>query len=94
MQPQPPARVPVLYNVVFAVAVVAHLAIAVPMFALGLVAPLYAIAIFWLFWGLMLWVLVRLRQRRPLLLPLVPVVTAAAILGALNLGGELLGWSP
>jgi hypothetical protein len=94
MQPQSQPRQSGLAVAAFVVALVAHLAIGVPLLSLGLVAPLWAIVIFWLLWGFMLWVLLRLRRRRPLLTLPVPIVTAAAVIGGLTLGGELLGWTP
>jgi hypothetical protein len=94
MQPEPRARQSAAVVVVFVVALLAHLAIGVPLLAAGLVAPLYAIVLFWIFWGVMLLLLLRLRTRRPLLTPLIPVATAAGLIGALSFGGEVLGWTP
>lgn len=91
MQPRPVPTVVV--RVALALALVSHALIALPLLTVGLVAPWYGVIAFWLFWGLMLWALLRLRRTRPLLVPLVPIVTAAALFGMLVFGGEVLGWT-
>jgi hypothetical protein len=93
MQPQPAPRAPGIAVALFVIALAAHILIAFPMLALGLVAPLYAIVIFWAIWAIMLSVLIRVRRTRPLLTPLVPVATAVMVFGGVNLGGALLGWT-
>lgn len=60
---------------------------------LGLVAPPWAVGALLVVWatiGVVAW---RWRTRRPIATMLAPFVMAALLLGAVALGGELLGWS-
>ncbi|MDP9434317.1 MAG: hypothetical protein M3P93_03630 [Actinomycetota bacterium] len=71
-----------------------HLLVGYPYAVSGLVAPPYGVLALWAVWAALLVVAVRLRPRRPLLVPLVPVVAFGLWLGGLTLGELLLGWQP
>jgi hypothetical protein len=61
--------------------------------SLGLVAPGWAVGVLsalWLAVAVAGW---RGRARHPLITMLLPVVTAGLVLGAVALGGQVLGWS-
>jgi hypothetical protein len=92
MEPHPTSRL--IARVAFVLALVGHAVVGIPLLSIGLVAPFYAVAAFWLLWCLMLVALLRVRRTRPLLTPLIPAATAAVVLAVLALGGELLGWTP
>jgi hypothetical protein len=59
----------------------------------GLVAPLWASALFLLWWLALSYVGVKLASRRSYWLLLVPVVAVATWFGAMVVGGTVLGWS-
>jgi hypothetical protein len=89
----PQAASPLIARAAFALALVGHALIALPLLSIGLVAPFYAVAAFWLLWCLMLVAILRIRQTRPLLAPLIPIATAVVVFTVLVLGGEFLHWS-
>jgi hypothetical protein len=90
----PQSASPTIARIAFILALVGHALIGLPLLSIGLVAPFYAVAAFWMLWCLMLLAILRIRQTRPLLAPLIPIGTAVVVLTVLTLGGELLGWAP
>ena len=87
---------PVEWTAVIA-GLVLHLAIGVvPFAASGLVAPLWGVVVLFVWWAVMLGVAVRLvraQPRRPLLVPLVPVVALVGWFAFMSFGGAVLGWT-
>ncbi len=61
--------------------------------ASGLLAPLWAIAVFYVLWVIATGALVLVARRRPLLAPLVPIVNAALLWGGITFGDVVLGWT-
>jgi hypothetical protein len=79
---------------VVAAAGVAQLVVLVPFtVASGLLAPLWAIVLFYVLWLVAAFVLVRLARRRPFVTPLVPVANAALLWLAISAGEAWLGWT-
>ena len=74
-------------------AVLAHLGAGILYLAAGLVAPLWAVLLLWALWLVLLWVLVRVWRRRPLLALAVPVAAVALFFAAITAGEQLLGWT-
>ncbi len=74
-------------------AILIHIALAVPMFTLGLVAPGWAILVFYLIWGVLLFAGGRLLRTRPWLVVAAPLILIAIVFGTLILGDVLLGWT-
>lgn len=60
---------------------------------LGLVAPLWAVALLLLVWAAVAVIGWRWRSRRPIATMLAPFAVAALDIGVVALGGALLGWS-
>lgn len=65
---------------------------AFPLSASGLLAPPWALVVIAVGWAVGLVVAWRLGRTRPLVVPLVPVVTLAAWFGFITAGESLLGW--
>lgn len=72
---------------------VAPLLLIIPFLAIGLIVPPYGVLALYAIWGLMLALALRVRQSYPWLVPAIPPVTLAMMVGLLFLGGELLGWN-
>jgi hypothetical protein len=71
-----------------------HLAIGVfPYSASGLLAPLYGIAIVYVGWFVALFFVLKLWNRKPYLVLLIPVIDIAWWLAVMFLGGAILGWT-
>jgi hypothetical protein len=62
--------------------------------ASGLVAPLWGVVVITLGWALLLVLALRLWNRAPKLIILIPVVTVIWWLGAVSFGENFLGWTP
>lgn len=75
------------------IAAFTHLVVGYLYLASGLVAPLWAVTLLIVWWGVLAYVGVRLVQRRSYLVLLVPVVAAATWFGVIMLGGQILGWT-
>ncbi len=73
-------------------AVVLHGAVGFLYLLSGLVAPGYGVLFLWALWGALLVVVLRLRTRRPLWTPALPVVAAVLWQAVLLFGGAVLGW--
>jgi hypothetical protein len=77
--------------------VLLHLGFGVfPFAATGLLAPLWAIVVLYLWWlalGVVLVRLLRGTDRRPFVAPLVPLVALAGWFGFLTFGDLVLGWT-
>ena len=78
--------------VVAVLAGAAHLVVGYFYLVSGLVAPLYAVVLLLIWWGVQAWYLVRLARRGSWWTPLVPVVAAASWWLVLMFGGYVLGW--
>src|SRR5690625_2466456 len=75
-------------------AVVLHLIVAVPFtVGLGLIAPVWAIAVAWVLWLTAAATLTMIARRRPLLSPTVPVANAVLLYGLITFGESVLGWT-
>jgi hypothetical protein len=61
--------------------------------ASGLLAPLWAVVLFYALGGASVVVLVRTAQRAPLLAPIVPIVHGLVLFVAITGGEHLLGWT-
>lgn len=70
-----------------------HVAAAFPYLVSGLIAPPYGVMGLWALWGALLALALRLRLRRPLWTPVVPVAAVLLWAGVMFFGGEVLGWS-
>jgi hypothetical protein len=71
-----------------------HVAVGVfPYSASGLLAPWYGIVLLWACWAALLVAALRLRPRRPLWVPAVPVAAIVLWWPVLSLGENLLGWT-
>lgn len=75
------------------VAALAHLVVGYFYLVSGLVAPLWAVLLLLVWWGVLTYVGVRLVKRRSYLVLLVPVVAAATWFVVLWFGGQVLGWT-
>lgn len=71
-----------------------HLVMGIPLIAVGLVAPGWAVTAMWAVWGALLFFTLRLRRTRPWPVLITPPTTAVFLVGALWFGERLLGWSP
>ena len=80
-------------RLVLVLAVLAHLGAGIFYAAAGLVAPLWAVLLLWALWLVLLWVLVRVWRRRPLLSLVVPVVAIALFFAAISAGEAFLDWT-
>ena len=80
-------------RLILVLAVLGHLGAGIFYAAAGLVAPLWAVLLLWVLWVLLLWQLVRLWRRRPLLSLVVPVVAVALFFAVLTVGEQVLGWT-
>ncbi|GAA0797245.1 hypothetical protein [Spirilliplanes yamanashiensis] len=89
-----PERAPWWARVIGWLGLVLHLALLFWYVASGLVAPGWAVLTLLVIWAALLVVAVRLRRRRPLLVPLVPVVGFLVWIGAITAGETWLGWTP
>ncbi|MEX2533047.1 MAG: hypothetical protein WD360_03700 [Nitriliruptoraceae bacterium] len=80
--------------VAIAVGFVMQLVVGVPFtVASGLLAPLWAVVVFYVLWIACATVAVRLAHRRPLATPLAPLVNAALLWLSLTAGDVFLGWT-
>ncbi len=59
----------------------------------GLVAPPEGVLLLWALWVALLVVALRWRTRRPLWVPVIPVVGLGLWFAVISLGGALLGWT-
>lgn len=92
-EPEPSARKPAWQYVVAGLAGVALLGLSVFYFAAGLVAPLWAIVVFWVIWlGLAVLGVIWFR-RHPLRVVLLPIIAAVVFFGGISLGEAFLGWT-
>jgi hypothetical protein len=82
-----------LYVVTAVLAAAAQLAVGYLYLTSGLVAPLWALAVFLGWWLVLTCVGVKLALRRSYWLLLVPVVAVVTWFGAMVFGGTVLGWS-
>jgi hypothetical protein len=82
-----------LYVVAAVLAAAAQLAAGYLYLTSGLVAPLWALALFLIWWLVLPYVGVKLALRRSCWLLLVPVVAVTTWFGAMAVGGTVLGWS-
>lgn len=82
-----------LYVVVAAFAAVAQLVAGYFYLVSGLAAPVWAVALLLVWWLVLTYIGVRLALHRSYWLLLVPVVAAATWIGAMWVGGAVLGWS-
>lgn len=79
---------------VVALAATMQIVVAVPFtVGLGLLAPLWGMAIGWILWVAAAVVLVVTARRRPLATPLVPVANAAALWLLVTIGEAGFGWT-
>ena len=76
------------------VGLVLHLALLYWYVVSGLLAPGWAVLMLLVIWVALLVVAVRLRRRRPLLVPLVPLVGFLVWIGVITAGETWLGWTP
>jgi Flp pilus assembly protein TadB len=72
---------------------VAHLVLLFWYVASGLLAPGWAVLLLLLIWAALLVLALRLRRRRPLLTPLVPLVGLAVWFFGISAGEAWLGWT-
>jgi hypothetical protein len=86
-------RVPLLARMVAWAGLAGHGVVGVVLLPLGLVAPWWAVIALLVLWGLLLALALRLRRRRPWLVPFFPVTMAAIAAGLLDLGSTVLGWT-
>jgi hypothetical protein len=70
-----------------------HLMVAVPLLAIGLVVPGWAVTALWTAWSALFFLALHVRRTRPWLVPVIAPATAALLVGALLLGERLLGWT-
>lgn len=89
--PAPADRGPVAL-VATGVGALLHLAAGALLLATGLLAPAWAVGLFGAAWVAGGWVMVRWRDRWPLLVPLVPFAVLGAVWLAIRAGGAWLGW--
>ncbi|MDQ0734958.1 hypothetical protein [Arthrobacter agilis] len=82
-----------LYAVAAVLAAAAHFVAGYFYLTSGLVAPLWALALFLAWWLVLTRVGVKLVLRRSYRVLLVPVVAVATWFGAMVIGGTVLGWS-
>jgi hypothetical protein len=76
------------------VAALGQLVVLVPFtVASGLVAPAWAVAAFHVLWVGCTAVMLGLARRRPIATPLVPLINAALLFGAMAAGDAWLGWT-
>ena len=80
-------------RLILVLAVLGHLGAGIFYAAAGLVAPLWAVLVLWALWLGLLWQLVRVWRRRPLLALLVPPLAIALFFAAITAGEQLLGWT-
>ena len=80
-------------RLVLVLAVLAHLGTGILYLAAGLVAPLWAVLALWALWLVLLWVLVRVWKRRPLLALVVPPVALGLFFAVITAGEQLLDWT-
>lgn len=80
-------------RLILVLAVLAHLGAGIFYAAAGLVAPLWTVLLLWALWLGLLWLLVRLWRRRPLMALLVPLGALAFFFAAITAGEQLLGWT-
>ncbi len=73
-------------------AVALHCAVGFLYLLSGLVAPGYGVLLLWALWGALLVVVLRLRTRRPVWAPAVPVAAAVLWQAVLLFGRAVLGW--
>jgi hypothetical protein len=93
-KPEPSARDDRLGHILAIVGLIAHGIVGLIYFvAAGLMAPLYGIIILDIGWSLLLLLAIRLWNRRPRLIILIPVAAFAYWLAIMSLGGALLGWT-
>ncbi|MHA7207800.1 hypothetical protein [Arthrobacter sp. MDT1-65] len=81
-----------LYGGVAVVAAAAQLVAGYFYLVSGLAAPLWAVALFLVWWVVLTHVGVKLASRRSYWLVLVPVVAGVTWYGAMVIGGSVLGW--
>jgi hypothetical protein len=74
------------------VGIVLHLLVGFPFLVSGLVAPGYGVIALWVVWAVLLAVALRVRARRPVWTPAVPVAAFGLWQGAIAAGGAWLGW--
>lgn len=74
------------------VGIALHAAVGFPYLVSGLVAPLYGVLFLWALWGVLLFVALRVRARRPAWTPVVPIVAVGLWQGIMLLGETVLGW--
>ncbi len=74
-------------------AIAIHLLLALPVLTLGIVAPGWAVILFYVGWGVLLAVAFQLLRTRPALVLAIPVVFVAVIYAILFLGENLLGFT-
>jgi hypothetical protein len=91
--PPPGRRVPPLAGMVAWAGLAAHGLVGVVLLPLGLVAPWWAVLALLVVWALLLALALRLRRRRPWLVPFLPATMAAIAAGVLYLGSSVLGWT-
>ncbi len=76
------------------VAVLGQAVVLVPFtIAIGLVAPAWAVVVFYLLGAAAVALLWRTIRRRPRLAPLIPIVNAALLAGGVTAGEAWLGWT-
>ncbi len=80
-------------RLVLALALALHFATGLLYAAAGLIAPTWAVLLLWGAWVVLLWLLVRLWRRRPVLALLVPPAAIGLFVGVLGAGGAVLGWT-
>ena len=85
---------PILPLIVIGIAVAMQLVVAMPFtVGMGLLAPLWAIAVGWTLWLVAAGALVVTARRRPLITPLVPVTNVALLFTFITFGDSMLGWT-
>ncbi len=72
---------------------VAHGLLAVPLRALGLIAPMEAVYLLLAIWAVLLVFAVLLLRQRPPATPMIPLLMIAIAVGVMTIGGVLLDWT-
>jgi hypothetical protein len=90
---RPSGRPSLLYAVVAALALVAHLTVGLLYVSSGLVAPLWAVVLLLVLWAAQLVACGLLLRRRSWWVLAVPVVALALWVLLINAGSALLGWT-
>lgn len=75
------------------VGIAIHALLALPLITLGLVAPRWAVILFYVIWGVLLAVAFQLLRVRPAVVLAIPVAFVAVVFAILFLGDALLGWT-